>query len=95
MLLLTLLVSEHAYLALRMVVGLILDSIPTEAELDVRRREFGVKRSWLSRLGDAIGINSVGGINGLAKRADELVDLSAQLENDFGVQAIRSNLKTN
>ncbi|KAG9069435.1 hypothetical protein KI688_010337 [Linnemannia hyalina] len=95
MLLFTLLVSEHAYLALRMVVGLVLDSIPTEAELDVRRREFGVKRSWLSRLGDAIGINSVGGVSGLAKRADETVDLSAQLENDFGVQAIRSNLKTN
>ncbi|KAK3808923.1 MAG: calcium-activated chloride channel-domain-containing protein [Linnemannia elongata] len=95
MLLLTLLVSEHAYLALRMVVGLILDSIPTEAEIDVRRREFGVKRSWLSRLGDAIGFNSVGGVSGLAKRAEEIVDLSAQLENDFGVQAIRSNLKTN
>ncbi|KAF9090005.1 hypothetical protein BGX23_006309 [Mortierella sp. AD031] len=96
MLLLSLLVSEHAYMALRMVVSLILDSIPTEAELDVRRREFGVKRSWLSRLGDAIGINSVPvGTSGLSKRADETVDLSVQLENDLGVQAIRSSLKTN
>ncbi|KAG0380408.1 hypothetical protein BGX24_008530 [Mortierella sp. AD032] len=95
MLLFTLLISEHAYLALRMVVGLILDSIPTKAELEVRKQEFGVKRSWLSRLGDAIGINSAG-VNGLSKRAEaEIVDLSVQLENDFGVQAIRSNLKTN
>lgn len=98
MLLLTLLFSEHAYLALRMGVSMILDSLPTEAELDVRKREFGVKRSWLSRVGGALGVGSSGavGVSGLAKRADDqAADPSARLENDIGVQAIRSSLKTN
>ncbi|KAF9930111.1 hypothetical protein FBU30_000861 [Linnemannia zychae] len=96
MLLLTLLFSEHAYIGLRMLVGFILDSIPTEAELDVRRREFGVKRSWLSRLGDAIGINRDDDVPAvLAKRADDTPDLKASLESDIGVQAIRSHLKVN
>ncbi|KAG0018909.1 hypothetical protein BGZ81_010031, partial [Podila clonocystis] len=48
MLLLCILVSEHAYLALRSLAGVVLDSIPTKAELEVRKKEYGVKSSWLS-----------------------------------------------
>ncbi|KAG0265761.1 hypothetical protein BG011_004115 [Mortierella polycephala] len=95
MLLLSLLVSEHAYLALRSLVGLVLDSIPTEAEIDVRKKEFGVKSSWLTRLSDAIGASSV---SGFTKRSLEIASEDASttvlLENDNGAQAIRSSLKT-
>ncbi|KAG0364653.1 calcium-activated chloride channel-domain-containing protein [Gamsiella multidivaricata] len=110
MLLFSLLVSEHAYLALRSVVGLILDSIPTEADLNVRRKEFGVKSSWLSRLGDAIGVDSVAGmsVKGVSTRAQAAEVVAAEqpaglssrsgdvsATDDIGVQAIRSSLKTN
>ncbi|KAF9192876.1 hypothetical protein BGZ51_004639 [Haplosporangium sp. Z 767] len=95
MLLLSLLVSEHVYLALRTLVGLVLDSIPTEAELDVRKKEFGVKSSWLTRLSGAIGGSSV---PGFARRsldiASEGASATVLLENDNGAQAIRSSLKT-
>ncbi|KAG0056381.1 hypothetical protein BGZ83_005297 [Gryganskiella cystojenkinii] len=97
MLLLWILVSEHVYLGLRSVVGLLLDSIPTDAELNVRKKEFGVKSSWLSRLSDAIGVASVP--HGLATRsftedgAGGAQDF--QLENDIGTLAIRSCLKIN
>ncbi|KAF9353493.1 hypothetical protein BGX26_008741 [Mortierella sp. AD094] len=55
MLLMCLLASEHVYLGLRWAVKTILESIPTQAELNVRRTEYGVKRSWIARLNDAIG----------------------------------------
>ncbi|KAF9579680.1 hypothetical protein BGW38_003964, partial [Lunasporangiospora selenospora] len=54
MLLFCLLVSEHAYLGLRSVVGWILESVPTEAEMGVRKKEFKVKSSWISRLSAAV-----------------------------------------
>ncbi|KAI1319359.1 hypothetical protein EDD11_004225 [Mortierella claussenii] len=54
-LLLCLLASEHVYLGLRWIVRTVLESIPTAAEVSVRRKEYGVKRSWLTRLNDAIG----------------------------------------
>ncbi|KAF9425092.1 hypothetical protein BGZ94_007854 [Podila epigama] len=98
MLLLCLLVSEHVYLGLRSLVGLALDSIPTEAELNVRKKEYGVKSSWLSRLSTAIGVQNVGGANGLFARAAVVghdatgVEIS---ENDPGVQAIHSTFKNN
>ncbi|KAF9115153.1 hypothetical protein BGX27_008744 [Mortierella sp. AM989] len=107
MLLLWLLVSEHAYLGLRAILSLVMRSIPTEAELNVRKKEFGVKSSWLSRLSDAIGVSTAEGIavHGLARRSYEADAAMAQpqsqvsglgeLENDIGVQAIRSSLKTN
>ncbi|KAI1318674.1 hypothetical protein EDD11_005967 [Mortierella claussenii] len=106
MLLMWMLISEHSYLALRTLVALVLDSIPTEAELNVRKKEFGVKSSWLSRLSDAIGVTSVAGIavTGLARRSFEADAAMAQpdmaaaggaaLEQDIGAQAIRSSLKT-
>ncbi|KAF9319554.1 hypothetical protein BG003_008807 [Podila horticola] len=99
MLLLCILVSEHAYLALRSLAGLVLDSVPTEAELTVRKKEYGVKSSWLSRLSSAIGVQAAGS-NGLLARAS--LDTSrpdesslAQIENDLGVQVIRSSFKSN
>ena len=99
MLLLWILVSEHAYLGLRSAVSLVLDSIPTNAELNVRKKEFGVKSSWLSRLSDAIGASSLSvGANGLQTRSYEDPSGSlqgAQLENDIGTMAIRSSLKVN
>ncbi|KAG0308873.1 hypothetical protein BGZ98_006371 [Dissophora globulifera] len=107
MLLLSLLISEHAYLLLRSVVGFVLDSIPTEAELDVRKKEYGVKSSWLSRLSDAIGVHTETGasIAGLPTRAiDSSAEAVAALgvyaravveDDDIGMQAIRSSLKTN
>ncbi|KAF9357751.1 hypothetical protein BGX26_003147 [Mortierella sp. AD094] len=102
MLLLWLLVSEHAYLGLRSILSLVLKSVPTEAELHARKKEFGVKSSWLTRLSSAIGASSAEGIDvpGLVKRSYEVESTIAQtqslgvLENDIGVQAIRSNLKT-
>ncbi|KAF9999508.1 hypothetical protein BGZ65_005143 [Modicella reniformis] len=104
MLLLSLLISEHAYLGLRTLVGLMLESVPMNAELDVRKKEFGIKSSWLSRLGDTIGtagINSSmpGTVHGLKARADVImvgdqVVNTEQFESDVGVQAIRSRLKT-
>lgn len=111
MLLLSLMVSEHAYLGLRSLVALVLDSIPMDAELDVRKKEFGVKSSWLSRLGNAVegGVTSLSGfaVHGLTTtrtvEADTIVvtttvtegPSSGSLENDIGVQLIRSSLKTN
>ncbi|KAF9185624.1 hypothetical protein BGZ50_002979 [Haplosporangium sp. Z 11] len=56
-LLLCLLASEHAYLALRWAVQEILKSIPTTAELALRRKEYNVKRSWLIRLNRVSGID--------------------------------------
>ncbi|KAF9168344.1 hypothetical protein BGX20_011343 [Mortierella sp. AD010] len=50
MLLMCLLASEHCYLGLRWIVKTILESIPTQAELNVRKTEYGVKRSWIARL---------------------------------------------
>ncbi|CAO3563241.1 unnamed protein product [Mortierella alpina] len=102
MLLLSVIVSEHVYLGLRSLVGLVLDSIPTSAEIKARKQEFGVKSSWLSRLSDAIGTTSVSAgvhVHGLKARASEVASaaadvLDAQLEDDFGIQAIRSSLKT-
>ncbi|KAG0330146.1 hypothetical protein BGZ99_008009 [Dissophora globulifera] len=55
MLLFCLLASEHIYLGLRWIVKTALQGIPTNAELSARRKEYGVKRSWLSRLNDAVG----------------------------------------
>lgn len=55
MLLVCLLASEHAYMALRWAVRVMLDSIPTKAELAVRRKEYGLKRGWLSKLNNALG----------------------------------------
>ncbi|KAF9900033.1 hypothetical protein BX616_002728, partial [Lobosporangium transversale] len=80
MLLLCLLISEHTYLGLRTFVGMVLDSIPTKAELGVRRKEFGVKSNWLSRLSDSIGVTSVEGIavKGLARRSFEADVVMAQ-----------------
>ncbi|KAG0246316.1 calcium-activated chloride channel-domain-containing protein [Mortierella sp. GBAus27b] len=109
MLLCTLLFSEHAYLGIRSLVGLMLDSVPMDAELNVRKKEFGVKSSWLSRMGSAIGggVSSVSGfaVQGLttglttARSIIESVTggqaVEDQLESDIGVQAIRSSLKTN
>ncbi|KAG0204523.1 hypothetical protein BGX28_003571 [Mortierella sp. GBA30] len=102
MLLLSLIASEHAYLALRSIVGLVLESIPTEAEMKVRKKEFGVKSSWLSRLRDAIGVSSESAgahIHGLTTRASEAPMDAAGAggvlsDDDFVVQAIRSSLKT-
>ncbi|KAG0334370.1 hypothetical protein BG000_008389 [Podila horticola] len=99
MLLLCILVSEHAYLALRSLAGLVLDSVPTEAELKVRKKEYGVKSSWLSRLSSAIGVQAAGSNGSLARasletnRPDE--SSLAQVENDLGVQVIRSSFKSN
>ncbi|KAG0251958.1 hypothetical protein BG011_007298 [Mortierella polycephala] len=56
-LLFCLLASEHAYLALRWGVQVVLKSIPTAAELAVRRKEYNVKRSWLTRLNRVSGTN--------------------------------------
>ncbi|KAF9435753.1 hypothetical protein BGZ76_005589 [Entomortierella beljakovae] len=100
MLLLCMLVSEHVYLGLRGVLSLVMKNIPTAAELNVRKKEFGVKSTWLTRLSEAIGTSSVEGIavQGLAKRsfeADIAMAQNSELENDIGVQAIRSSLKTN
>ncbi|KAG0214766.1 hypothetical protein BGX28_001401 [Mortierella sp. GBA30] len=55
MLLICLLASEHAYMALRWAVRVMLHSIPTKAELAVRRKEYGLKRGWLSKLNNTIG----------------------------------------
>ncbi|KAF9575824.1 hypothetical protein EC968_001612 [Mortierella alpina] len=55
MLLVCLLASEHAYMALRWAVRVMLDSIPTKAELAVRRKEYGLKRGWLSKLNNTLG----------------------------------------
>ncbi|KAF9110472.1 hypothetical protein BGX27_006296 [Mortierella sp. AM989] len=63
MLLVCLLASEHVYLGLRWAVKTILESIPTQAELSVRRTEYGVKRNWLTRLNDAIG-DTIGSMTG-------------------------------
>ncbi|KAF9200829.1 hypothetical protein BGZ49_008935 [Haplosporangium sp. Z 27] len=65
-LLVCLLASEHVYLGLRWVVRTVLESIPTQAELEMRRTEYGVKRNWLSRINDAIGntIDSMSGAMG-------------------------------
>ncbi|KAI9236942.1 hypothetical protein MVEG_01705 [Podila verticillata NRRL 6337] len=96
MLLLCILVSEHGYLALRSFAGLILDSVPTEAELDVRKKKYSVKSSWLSRLSSAIGVQSdelLGRVSPNVSHVDAA--LSAQLENDLGVQIIRSGFKSN
>ncbi|KAG0094994.1 hypothetical protein BGZ93_006454, partial [Podila epicladia] len=100
MLLLCILVSEHAYLALRSLASLVLDSVPTDAELKVRQKEYGVKSSWLSRLSSAIGGQAVGSNGGLLARASldtsRPVDSSlAQIESDLGVQAIQSSFKSN
>ncbi|KAF9980128.1 hypothetical protein BGZ65_005518 [Modicella reniformis] len=54
-LLVCLFASEHVYLGLRWAVKMVLDGIPTPAELSMRRKDYGIKRSWLSRLNDAIG----------------------------------------
>ncbi|KAF9431654.1 hypothetical protein BGZ76_011864 [Entomortierella beljakovae] len=62
-LLVCLLASEHVYLGLRWIVKTILESIPTQAELNVRRTEYGVKRSWLTRVNDAIE-NTIGSVTG-------------------------------
>ncbi|KAF8982690.1 hypothetical protein BGZ46_000808 [Entomortierella lignicola] len=99
MLLLCLIVSEHAYLGLRSILSLVLKSIPTAAEVDTRKKEFGVKSSWLSRLSSAIGTSSTEGIavQGLATRsfeADAGASNMEEIESDIGVQAIRSSLKT-
>lgn len=96
MLLLCILVSEHGYLALRSFAGLILDSFPTEAELDVRKKKYSVKSSWLSRLSSAIGVQSS---ELLGRGSPDMTHLdpafSAQLENDLGVEIIRSSFKSN
>ncbi|KAG0356204.1 hypothetical protein BGZ54_000808, partial [Gamsiella multidivaricata] len=55
MLLICLFASEHVYLGLRWIVKTVLEGIPTPAEVSVRRKDYGVKRSWLTRLNDAIG----------------------------------------
>ncbi|KAG0340982.1 hypothetical protein BG004_006206 [Podila humilis] len=105
MLLLSILVSEHAYLALRNLANVVLDSVPTEAELNVRKKEYGVKSSWLSRLSGTItggggggGAETSGflGRRSLEKATQETVDaskLSSLMEGDLGVQAIRSSFK--
>ncbi|KAF9365569.1 hypothetical protein BGX34_009478 [Mortierella sp. NVP85] len=109
MLLLALLVSEHAYLGVRSLVGMMLDTVPLDAELNVRKKEFGVKSSWLSRLGDAVGagVTSVSGyaVSGFTTAKSFVADTVSmmmgspgaveQFENDVGVRAIRSCLKTN
>ncbi|KAF9275077.1 hypothetical protein BGZ68_000131 [Mortierella alpina] len=59
MLLVYLLASEHAYMALRWAVRVVLDSIPTKAELAVRRKEYGLKRGWLSKLNNALGVKKL------------------------------------
>ncbi|KAF8925756.1 calcium-activated chloride channel-domain-containing protein [Dissophora ornata] len=97
MLLMWLLVSEHAYMGLRSAVGLALDSIPTQAELNVRKKEFGVKSSWLSRLSAAISVNDLTtrALAADAAASEGSGSVGAQFENDIGVQAIQANLKTN
>ncbi|KAG0237513.1 hypothetical protein BGW42_000723 [Actinomortierella wolfii] len=105
-LLLWMLVSEHVYMFLRTLVGQILESVPTEAEVEVRKKEYGVKSSWLQRvasaLGDAFGVgvsskdSSAGKSDGAELEKRALGDEEAlQLENDQGAQSIRSAFKTN
>ncbi|KAG0047477.1 hypothetical protein BGZ83_007469 [Gryganskiella cystojenkinii] len=105
MMLLCLLASEHAYLALQWAVKTILESIPTDAEILVRKKEYGVTRSWLTRLNDVIGSDLsdvIAPAEGDAEltskgrdRDDEVKrrDQAKLLETDLGAQAIRSVFK--
>ncbi|KAG0262946.1 hypothetical protein DFQ27_002013 [Actinomortierella ambigua] len=107
-LLLCMLVSEHGYLALRNMIGQVLESVPTKAEVDVRKKEYGVKSSWLHRVSQVLGGTAslaetngggaIGGSDGLEKRG--LVDLTGPevaallLEDDEGAQSIHAAFKT-
>lgn len=108
MMLLCLLFSEHAYMALQWSVRTILESIPTEAEILVRKKEYGVTRSWLTRLNDVIGTTDLAevapGIDGElptsseknGKNRDEVAkrrDQDKLLEIDLGAQSIHSAFK--
>ncbi|KAF9584510.1 hypothetical protein BGW38_006195 [Lunasporangiospora selenospora] len=55
MLLLGLIASEHFYFLINWTVRNILESIPSTAELTVRKKDYNVKRSWLKRLNEAVG----------------------------------------
>lgn len=105
MMLLCLLASEHAYMALQWIVRTVLESIPTEAEILVRKKEYGVTRSWLTRLNDVIGtdLSDVApGIDGEIPETKRNRDRDEEtkrrdqdklLETDMGAQAIQSAFK--
>ncbi|KFH63690.1 hypothetical protein MVEG_10383 [Podila verticillata NRRL 6337] len=103
-LLICMLSSEHTYLLLRKLVGLVLDALPTEVELKAKKKDYTVKSSWLQRMSGSLGMkSSAAGINGIVSGAFVMIeddvqeqlhgDMNAQLENDLGAQAIRSTLK--
>ncbi|KAF9976685.1 hypothetical protein BGZ73_008082 [Actinomortierella ambigua] len=107
-LLLCMLVSEHGYLLLRSLVGQVLESVPTAAEVDVRKKEYGVKSSWLQRVSHVLGtsfgetsgidgqeVKGATNASGLLEKRELAEDTAAlQLEDDEGAQSIRSAFKT-
>src|SRR5690606_10717907 len=102
MLLLCLLASEHAYLALRWGVQVILKSIPTAAELAVRRKEYNVKRSWLTRLNRASGADpgDFGLPNGMGEERSKEASVIEEnggkggMEDDGGLRARNDQRET-
>lgn len=92
-------------MALQWIVRTVLESIPTEAEILVRKKEYGVTRSWLTRLNDVIGtdLSDVApGIDGEIPETKRNRDRDEEtkrrdqdklLETDMGAQAIQSAFK--
>lgn len=92
-------------MGLQWVVRTVLEGIPTDAEILVRKKEYGVTRSWLTRLNDVIGtdLSDVApGIDGEMpeskknRERDEETKRKEQdklVGTDMGAQAIHSAFK--
>ncbi|KAF9012830.1 hypothetical protein BGZ52_007071, partial [Haplosporangium bisporale] len=74
-LLICMLSSEHTYLLLRKLVGLVLDALPTEVELKAKKKDYTVKSSWLQRMSGSLGMkSSAAGINGIVSGAFVMIE---------------------